>query len=408
MSKIAELATTIDPVMKSGVDKQIYSEMSKVISQAYTQTMSSDEGFCFKFTIPMTIVMKFYEKLNLPEKTVSTAFSADWGHPDSARMFSDPYYQILSLILYWGLLNKQDNLTKNALMLILMKLWNGRKHKYLKFCDKRIMKYVITHMTTNKHMVSKYDTPVTLLKDYFVPTILLKYSPHVLESPVKLKRLFEQSHTRIRQLFVFNMRKNIETGKSEATGGLLPMYMKAREQGMQMSTQIVRSDDEDGGEASFEKHGSISNRDEISTTVTDYITMNSNPQYPAALISMINSSTKVSSKVIERILKALHNHKYYDQIHDLITLILSRTNVSERTDICKSDYFANLKKNIISSKNNEETNKIQLILNDILQDLFKNILGFDFHNYSNVSKIQIRNVLIYGLHHNLRKFICKS
>jgi hypothetical protein len=406
VSKIVELAKTIDPVMKKGAEDSIYSDLSKVIAQAYTQIMSSDEGFCFKFTIPMTIVMKFFDKLGLDEKVVNQAFAQEWGHPDNARMFNDPYYQILSLLIYWGLVNKKENLTKNALVLILMKLWNGRKHKYLKFCDKRVMKYVVTHMTNNKHGVSKYETPLTLIKDYYTPTLLEKYAPEILSSPVKLKRLFEQAHTRIRQIFVFNMRKNVETGKSEATGGLLPMYMKARQEGMQMTSQIVKGDGDD--EPGFEEYSTTSNRDEIASTVTDNITMNTVPQYPQALISMINSSTKVSAKVIEKILVSIHNHKYYDMIHDLIGLILSRTNVNDKNEICKSDYILNLKKNVISSKNNEEANKIQSVLNLILEDIFKNVLGFTFNNYSNVQKIQIRNVVIYGIHHNLRKSICKG
>lgn len=405
-SGVVGLYHMIDGEMKKGAEAEIYSEMSKVIAQAYTQMMSSDEGFCFKFTVPETVVLKFYTRLNLDQKVSSQAFTEEWGHPSNAKMFSDPYYQMLSILIYWGLVNKKDNFTKNAFMLMMMKLWNGRKHRYLKFCDKRVMKYVVTHMTNNKHKVSKFETPVTLLKDYFAPSILEKYAPEILKSPRMMKRLFEQAHSRIRQIFVFNMRTNVETGKSEALGGLLPMYMKAREQGMQMSTQIVKGDEDN--EAGFEEYSTISNRDEIATTVTDYITMNSNPQYPPALISTINSTTKVSMKVIEKILISMHSHKYYDTVHDLLTLVLSRTNVNDKTDICKSDYFLNLKKNVISSKNNEETNKIQSLLNSLLEDIFQSKIGVNFNNYSNVNKIQIRNVIIYGLHHNLRKNICKG
>ena len=90
------------------------------------------------------------------------------------------------------------------------------------------MKYVISNELTNRHVLSKYENPVSLLKDYFMPTLLKKYGPEVNRDIIKLKRLFEQSWARVRQIFVFNARTNIQTGKSEAQGGLLPIYMKAK------------------------------------------------------------------------------------------------------------------------------------------------------------------------------------
>ena len=42
---------------------KLHSELSKIISSAYSQSMNSDEGFCFKFILPTTSVLKLYELL---------------------------------------------------------------------------------------------------------------------------------------------------------------------------------------------------------------------------------------------------------------------------------------------------------------------------------------------------------
>ena len=122
----------------------------------------------------------------------------------------------------------------------------------------------------------------------------------------------------------------------------------------------------------------------------------------------INKATKVSTKVIETMLSALHNHKNYDMIHDALSIILSRTNVSDKNDICNKDFMVNVKRNIISSKNTEEIRKMQKILNGLSSKIFKEDLMLDFDNYGKAQQMQICNVVLYGLIYNLKKHNCQG
>jgi hypothetical protein len=390
-------------------DKQketlIFTELAKMVSNSYTANMASDESFCFKFSLPLSGVNNFYKLLNLNPVEVGLIYKSDWGNTLTA-MHKDPYYQVLLLLLYHGIIQKKDAFAKNALMVILLKIWNGRKSHFFKFCDKRVMKYVVGTMLTNRHMMSKYENPVTLLKDYFVPTILSKYGPEVTNDPSKLKRLFEQTFARVRQIFAFNPRTNIQTGKSENQGGLLPLYMKAREQGLYISTPHTRTGDDEEAPG-YEEFATTHNRDEIINRTTDFIIMNK-ISYPTSLISEINRKTNVSTKIIEQILEALHNHTYFDIVQNLIILILSRCNITSVNDICTGTFSANIQKNVISSKNNDETNKIQRLIDMLLDKIFKENLKIHFDNYSIVHKIKIRNVIIFALEHNLFRVNCRG
>ena len=386
---------------------KLHGELSRMVSASYQQSMASDEGFCFKFTLPTTSVMGLFGLLKLDQAAVGRAFQADWKFPNHAVMYNDPYYQILLLVTYYGIRRNDDQMINNALFLLLQKLWNGRKYAYIKYCDKRVMNYVVNHMVNKKHNVAKFDTPLALMKDYFVPTLMKKYRPEIAKDAFRLRQLFMQSWARIDQMFVFNPVIDIKTGEKRAQGGLLPMYMKAKEDGLFQSTPtIMKGDSEE--EPNFDQYSTIHNRDSIVTSTVDFITMNSKASYPKSFVDEVNKNTKVSSKVIEQMLVALHNHKNYDLIHDALTVILSRTKVVDKNDICNKEFMNNVKRNIVSSKNTEEIRKLQKILNVLAAKIFSETLNINLDNYGKAQQMQIYNVVLYGLIHNLQKHNCQN
>lgn len=399
-----------DKVFPQLQDKQketlIFTELAKMVSQAYTANMNSDESYCFKFNIPLSGVNNFYKILSLNPVEVGLNYKSDWGNTLTA-MHKDPYYQILLLIIYHAIKQKKEPLAANALMVLLLKIWNGRKSHFFKYCDKRVMKYVVSNMLTNRHGMSKFETPFTLLKDHFTPTILSKYGPEIDNDISKLKRLFEQCYARVFQIFAFNPRTNIQTGKPEAQGGLLPLYMKARAEGHYITKPTISSG-EDNEAPGFEEYATTHNRDDIIHKTVDFIVMNKQVSYPASLISDINKKTNVSNKIIEKILESIHNHDYYDLLQNMIILILSRCKISSVGDICKGGFSNNIQKNIISSKNNDEINKLQKLIDIILGKIFTESLNLRFDNYSVVHKIKIRNVIIYALEYNLFRVNCRG
>jgi len=136
--------------------------------------------------------------------------------------------------------------------------------------------------------------------------------------------------------------------------------------------------------------------------------MNSKVSYPKQFIDDVNKNTKVSTKVIEQMLVALHNHKNYDLIHDILTIILSRTNIVDKNDICNKDFMNNVKRNIISSKNTEEIRKLQKILITLTEKIFSETLKIDLKIYGKAQQMQIYNVVLYGLIYNLQRHNCQN
>lgn len=309
--------------------------------------------------------------------------------------------------MYYGIREEKQHFIDNTFLVYLLKIWNGRRSRYLKYCDKKVMKYIITNMCTNRHLFVKYDSPLSLLKDYFVPSLMKTYRERIKTNPKELQRLLSQSWTRIRQMYIGNLVIDIKTGEKIPQSGILAMYMKAKKEKLSISAPTV-SKLGDENEPTFAEYSTTSNRDEIINSSTEFITMNPMPKYPLELINQLNRETKVSIKTIDTILHGVHNHNYHDLIRDIYAIILSRTNVNIKNDVCTPNYNILVKRNIISSKNNPDSKKMQTIANMLLDKIFQEKLSIDYHKYSNVQQIQLRNVIVQGLVYNMKQNICKG
>lgn len=390
------------------LETKIFSELLKCISPAY-DAVSSDEGYCYKFNLPSTIVLNLFNILDLNPKDVENQLAEDWDVPSNAKMYRDPYYHILLCLLYYGIKKKKKALMENSVLILFFKIWNGRKAKWFSYCDKNIMKYVVSHYCTNKHIFSKYDNPFSMLKDYFVKTMLTKYEDVVEKNPEKLKYFFSQCWARIDRLFAYNFLTDIKTGQKKAQGGILPLYMSAKEQGLSISTlsgnSIMSMDGEE--QSAFDEYSSIHNREEIVNTTCDHITMSIKPVYSQEFIDDLRSNYKVKSDLINSILQEMHNHKYYEDLRDIVITILSKTNVQQKHDICIPTYYIEVKRTILSSKNTVDTRKIKEATDNILKNIFQT-LNLDHSTYSDVYKIRIRAILINGVVYNMKKVNCNT
>ena len=388
-------------------EHMLHIELARIVNSATNQSLDSDEGFCFKFNLPITQVMKLPKFFGVTKEEIHEAFKNSW--PQDAmknHMYRDPYYQILLIIVYYGILENKPQFSENATTIILVKLWNGRKTKYLKYCDPKIMKYVVVNMCSRRSLFSKYDDPMTMIQTHFTPTLLKKYGPEIKKDPNKMtQRFFSQAWGRLDQQWITNMQLDPDTGSKKARGGILPLYIKAKNEGLSISAIDVYSNDEEG--PSFDDYSSQSNRDDIVRSTSDYITMNPNPRYNPAIIRQINKDTKVSTKVIESITASIHNHLYYDIISNILTMILASTGVMTKNDICDKNYNVLVKKKIISSKNNDASRNLSIVIEKLLKLIFKHKFNVKYIDYSNVQQIQLKSVIVYALVYNMRLSQCR-
>lgn len=405
-STILDLFNRVDQLFKTepNTAREIQVQLGTLVSQLYHAALNNSEGFCYKFGLPIVAVQSLYKKIKTSPAQVEEIFRQSWGYPKNTKMYSDPYYQILLLMLFYGLRTNNKGFVNSSLLLILIKLWNGRRQEFLPFCNPNVMKYVTQNMLSNKFHAAKHDTPLSLLANYFVPSLLKKYGDAVKNDPMKLKVLFSQAYTRIFQLFYQQPKINPTTGKKESTSGLAALYYKAHSEGATSRDITVRVDDEEK-EATYDQFGSTHNLDEIITSTSEFIVLNKQTSYPEGLVKQLNRLTHVSAKVINNLGIDMHSPEYHDLIRDILTLILGRLNIKDKSDICSSQFIFDIKKKIISSKNNVDSKKIVSLVDEFLIRLFKK-RNLSFDRYSVVQRIQIRTVLIHLIVFNLKRVVC--
>jgi len=404
---ILTLNEKIEEVLLSDrtLEQKVFVELTKMISSAYQHAMQQTElNYCFKFNLPYAGVSKrLYKIIGITPEETFKGFKEDWGKSAMTNnMHKDSYYHILLLLMYYGLKNKKQQIVENSFFILLMKIWNGRREKYMPvYCDPKIMAYVISNMN-KKYITAKFDSPLFMLKDYFVPTLLKKYTSNILRNPGNnegLKRIFEQSWARIVQLWANNKQTNLKTGKSENIGGLLPLYMKAHQDGSALKS-ITGSDDD---EASYM---SVNEREIIANDISDFITTTNN-KYSQTYMNSLYRITNVNQKTIPILIDGLHDYSLFDDINDLVLLLLSRLNINDKQDICKFDIYSRMKKMVISSKNNIEVQKIRRLCNHILNKIFiKKQIDIKVEKMTLPSQGKIRNLILILILTNIKKLIC--
>ncbi len=386
--------------------KKLQSKLISIISNASIQAMNSDQGYCFKFSIKMSNYKDILNLLQLTNNDLYDAFSNDWGASVMKNhMHSDPYYQLFLLLLYFGLKEDNKKISESALSCIFFKLWNGRKTTFFQYCNKDIMKYVTTYMCSRKHLANKYDTPYEVIQNHFVPTVLKKYSDKVLMGPDGLKRVFEQSYTRLRQMFVSRSRIDLKTGKKVSDGGLLPLYMKAHEEGKSMSNIHVYNNDD--SPAQFGDYMSASNLDGIISNTVEKIVMNPNKKYSNLFIENLRKEYRVKKNVIEQLASQLHNHEYHDQLYDIYNIILNKLEISNKDQICSPGFSTDVKNKIMGSKNNKSAILLEKKIMTLLEDMLQKTIQRSLMEYSNVFHIQLRKMIIRIMIYNLKSSVCK-
>ena len=395
------------------IERKVITTLNSLVTSIYTSSVNNSDGYCQKFNLPITGVMSFFKILDMNPVAVEELFRKDWGYPPNTKMYSDTYYHILLLMVMHGVKTGKKQLSINALTLILVKIWNGRKSIFIPYCDVGTMNYVISTMLSNKYYAAKYSTPLALITQLFVPTLLSKYSPIIAKSSVGLKQIFMQSYARIYQIFSQQTKINPSSGQREATGGLAALYYKAKEEGVAMRNTRIMTDKDDSGHsepgasASFDQYGNSNVNDEVISATVDSIVLNKNTVYPAQFVAQVNKVTRVSAKVLDTIFRDIHQNKYYDDIAKILELILSKVSLKSKDEVCSQQFMLDLKKRVISSKNNKDANLLNKLLDDFLAKIFKD-LGYDYQKYSGVQRIQIRTALIHCLIYNVKKVLCRQ
>jgi len=395
-----------NPPLINAVKKRL----TRHIHDIFSKFVQEQGGYCTKFKIPTSDIEKLNTKyFNISDKEISDAFTLAWKLPHNQhKMYSNKYYHNLLLLFIYGVRNNDEDLAKNALSLMLFRMWNGRLSGAIQYCDPDTMDYVVNYMGEARHLWKKYKTPLSLILDYFTPTLYKKYGPEVKTDLDKVKNLFNQAWGRLFQIFYQNFSPSlVNPGKSHARSGLAVLYYKAKEEGLKMSTANQSIPNADEKEPGFEERFTTSEVQNMVDNITNTVIMTTHPKIDPELVNLLKRDYKLNEWAVKKLIKETHSNEYSEQIHDILALIITHLHSSNKK-LCDFKEFNNeIKRRIISSKHTSHNIQLKKAIDSILTDIFKK-LNVDYSKYSNVRKNHIRAAIILIFAQYIREYLCND
>ncbi len=395
---------------KDNIELKIQIELEKNLRKLYSDAIGQNTGYCMTFKIPEKDILNIAQLIDIDINKIQQSFTSGWKIPQSAFMANNPYYHILCLLIIYGIRHRNESIAKSAHSLMMCKLWNGRRMTYIKWCNPDIMRYVIANLS-GKYVARKYDIPITMIIQYFTPTLLKKYSNDIGKDVLKTKRLFDQSWGRLRQLFVSNIGIDLATGNNKARSGIAAAYYDASEKGLKISKPKSTSNPYDSdNNTNNTDHYSNYEFDDVINEAVNYIVMNINPNYDSVFLNFVIKTSTVNAQAIDMILKGLHDTRYTDHIRDILELMFKQLQITSKNDICNPSFINDtVKRKFISSKHSPVIVQLKKIIDHLLEIIFDEKIKYvKYSSYSTPRQGHIRKVILYGFAYNLQKVLCSG
>ena len=393
----------------SDSEQKLKVELENIIRKVYVDSINQNKGYCISFKNVETDVLNLYTQLDLDQPKVSAAFATDWVIPSTAYMANNPYYHVLLLIILHCIHTRNIKIANDAMTVFLLKTWNGRKTKFIPYCNIDTMRYVIANLS-GKFYARKYDSPLLMLSDKFAPTLIEKYKDRILRDSKQTKRIFDQAFVRIRQIFVQNMKPDLSAGgQSRASGGIAALYHEAKGKGYSISSPRVLSSNDENQMSTLEMYTSDSHEEAINN-ITTYIIINHNPVYSPQFTQYVSRVSKngIQSQ-IEILLKSIHNIRYQEYIKEILGLMFKQLPIFEKQELCSPRFYEIVKQKIISSKHSPNVTQIKQIADLLLVEIFNNrIKSVSYNDYSPPVRGKCRSIIFLGFAYNIQNYLCRK
>lgn len=398
-------------IKDNNMEKHFATTLRNLVREIHLKSLSeTNKGYCMKFQIP--------EKpgaVILNDVTVVTsdqlehAMMKDWEleHKD-APMYRSQYYHNMLILMLYGVRNDNEDIYKNAFLLILFRLWNGRvTHSFPRNCNPDIMNYVTNVMMNKKFYANKFPTPLELITNHFAPKLLTKYKDTLIKDSFNTKIVFERSFGRLRQIFRHDPVPNLIDGTTNYSSGLQPLYYKAAQKNLRMSTKSGGTNPDDESELS--DNFTSSDLDSIVEEIKNFIIMENRMTYDDRFLDFLMKEEKILLKkeTILNIYKAIHDINYGDYISEITNLIFLNIKTINKNDICDRNFFTNIfKPRIISSKHTQTNDDLKKLVTKFIEKLFDDM---DIKkDYQKTYYTQIKKTILYFFAYNIRHYICHN
>jgi len=375
-------------------EPQLFMQLKQLLSlaaQKVAQQAINHNTFCDIFTIPNKLPQQLLKLYGMTEKEFQAAM-AKIGF-DFNRMYKDIYYQTLTVAYLVGLDFDDKNIRRLSLLLIAIRIWNGRKYKsFPSFCDPDIAKYVLNYELKGNHTFKMTGhTPFEFLDAYSVPAVDDRYHDVIannLNVPNRgLRLLIETMHSRINQV-MRSMRDAYyrvhKEGKKELT---------AEKYGQQYGT----------GDTVEQKESFSGNIERLVDKIEKNGMLKKNVILKPEAQAILKRKFNISETGIRMLNDWIEHEENTEEFRYFIELLFNAIKPRDESDICKYDVHI-LATRVTSSKKDPNLIKAK----EILYHMLSSVLGEKYKTLGRQRIEQLKLAAAYALVVYIKSLLCKK
>ena len=315
------------------------------------------------------------------------------GFVEIHRMYKHPYYQVFCLAYLVGLEFDDDNVRRMALLMIDIRIWNGRKHLFFpKFCDEDTARYAMNYVIKGNHTLKKIGgNAFKYLDEYSIPAVDDKYSktiPDNLDSFTEgLRKLIETNHSRFYQLFMSIQKAYYKThgeGKKEIISGL---YANQYGDGDMVETRETFSGTVERLVDKIQKNALLK------TNILNH--------YDAK--AKLKKKFMLSDASIRGLNTWLDNDDNQEELRYFFELVLTNFRPKDESDICKFNVEV-LSNKITGAKKDPDLLKAK----EVIEHAIMALTGDKYNKLTKTSLYRAKLIVSYSLVMYMKLLLCKK
>jgi len=373
-------------------NKTLYNEITELLKHeilAIHNDSLSHSTFCSNLKTPQNIHKKLLKIFSVSDRQLMAAFQEIGFHP-SHKMYSDLYYQTLLMVYYIGVESSDDVLRLYALVLINVKIFNGRKYVYFRTgCQEDIAQYIITNKLRSSTILKKYPSPFIAIMQYYAPNLDEKYLPNIKQDPMNpisgLIRILAQAWNRIDQAFLKTLQKPYYQAWNDSQKKLISLTGDGR------GTEVDKID--------------VSKVETLAEKSLQNLIHKSNKFLPEDIRFFKNPPYKISDKFISDAQHFLNDGENEDDLKNISESILTILKLQDENKICGMHVVYSANKILGGDKKkNTEQSRLKQYIDGLIKLMYPKM-----HNtISSSNFLRLRKIMLIMIVLRLKRSFCPS
>ncbi len=360
-------------------------------AQKIAQYSLNHSTFCDGFQPPNKLpneLLKLYgmtsKELKIPMRKI--------GFDLRNAMYDNTYYQVFCVAYIIGLEFDDENIRKLSILMIAVRVWNGRKKKaFPTYCDPDIARYVLNYVLQGNHTYKKAGSAFDYIDTFNIPHVDKVYNERIANNlddhREGVRKLIETEFSRFVQLFR-SMRN---------------AYYRTHKEGKKEIISQKYGNQYGDGDMVETKESFSGNIERLVDKIDKNSILKRNVIMSPESLKIFKDKFNISKEGVQKINNWMEDDDNKEELHYFYELVFTTLKPQSEADICKFDIPA-LAYKVTSSKKDPNLLKAKEVIDHVLEE----VLGPKYKTLGKQSIYRLKPVIAYAFMIHSKLMLCKK